>query len=90
MHGYGSDLALLWHWYRLAGIAPIRPLTWEPPYAIGVALKKKTKDKNNLHQKILHMISSSPMIAMNTYTALMLLYKYPSPVKETKCSWENS
>ena len=25
--------------------APIRPLAWEPPYAAGVALKKKTKDR---------------------------------------------
>ena len=35
------DLALLWLWYRLVAIAPIQPLTWELPYATGVALKKK-------------------------------------------------
>ena len=29
----GSDLALLWLWYRLAAAAPIRPLAWELPYA---------------------------------------------------------
>ena len=35
-----KDPALLWLWYRLATIAPIRPLAWEPPYTVGVALKK--------------------------------------------------
>jgi len=40
----GSDLALLWLWYRPVATAPIRPLAWEPPYAMGVALKgQKTK-----------------------------------------------
>ena len=28
---------------RLAGTAPIQPLAWEPPRAVGAALKKKTK-----------------------------------------------
>ena len=42
----GSDLVLLWLWYRPAATAPIRPLAWEPPYAAGLALKRqKTKDK---------------------------------------------
>ena len=26
--------------------APIRPLAWEPPYAVGVAQKRKKKKKN--------------------------------------------
>ena len=48
----GSDPALLWLWCRLAAIAPIRPLAWEPPYAAGAALEKgkKTKSKNK-HKK---------------------------------------
>ena len=39
----GSDHALLWLWCRLAAVAPIRPLVWEPPDAAGVALQKKKK-----------------------------------------------
>ena len=35
----GLDLALLWLWYRQAATALIRLLAWEPPYAMGVALK---------------------------------------------------
>ena len=36
-----KDPALLWLWCRLAAVAPIGPLVWEPPYATGVALKKR-------------------------------------------------
>ena len=38
-----KDVALLWR--RPAAVALIRPLAWEPPYAMGVALKKKKKKK---------------------------------------------
>ena len=36
----GSDPTLLWLWCRLAAVAPIQPLAWELPYAMGVALKR--------------------------------------------------
>ena len=50
----GSDPVLLWLWCRLAATAPIRPLAWEPPYAVVAAQemakrqkkKKKKKRKN--------------------------------------------
>ena len=41
----GSDLALLWLWYRPAAIALIQPLAWEPPCAEGVAQKNQIIDK---------------------------------------------
>ena len=48
-----KDLVLLWLWRRLAAIALIRPLAWEPPYATGVALKKDAPTypytQNSLH-----------------------------------------
>ena len=47
----GSDLALLWLWCRPAAVALIRPLVWEPPYAVGAALKR-TKKTNNLETGI--------------------------------------
>ena len=37
----GSDLLLPWFWHRPVTTAPIRPLAWEPPYAMGVALKRQ-------------------------------------------------
>ena len=42
-HRCGLELALLWLWHRPAATAPIQLLAWEPPYAVGVALKKKKK-----------------------------------------------
>ena len=47
-HRRGSDPPLLWLWYRLAAITPIRPLVWEPPYATGVALKSKKRKRTQL------------------------------------------
>ena len=41
----GLDPALLWLWRRPVATALIRPLAWEPPYAMGVALKRQ-KDRN--------------------------------------------
>ena len=40
-----KDPPLPWPWHKPAAIAPIRPLAWEPPYAMGAALKKKEKRK---------------------------------------------
>ena len=44
LHGIGCrrglDPALLWLWHRPAAIALIQPLAWEPPYAMGAALKR--------------------------------------------------
>ena len=39
-----EDPVLLWLWHRLEVTALIGPLTWEPPYAVGAALKGQ-KDK---------------------------------------------
>ena len=44
-HSCGSDPALLWLWCRPAAVALIGPLAWEPPYAVGVALKGRKKKK---------------------------------------------
>ena len=46
-HRYGLDLALLWLWCSLAGVAPIQPLAYVCPYAADVALKNKTKQNKN-------------------------------------------
>ena len=42
---------MLWLWYTPAVTALIGPLAWEPPYAVGVALKrqKKKKKRKKLH-----------------------------------------
>ena len=49
------DPALLWLWHRLSAVAPIRPLAWESPYAVGTALKRKKKKR----MKVLFLIQYS-------------------------------
>ena len=43
--GRRCSLDLMWLWCRLAAVAPIGPLACEPPYAMGMDLKRKTKNK---------------------------------------------
>ena len=44
----GSDPVLLWLWPRPEATALIRPLAWEPPYAVGAALKKDKRQKKKI------------------------------------------
>ena len=54
-HRRGSDPMLQWLWCRPAATAPIQPLAWETPYAMGVALKRqKTKKKKKKRLTIIH------------------------------------
>ena len=46
-----SDLAFLWLWCRPAATAPILPLAWELPYAMGAALKRQKKKKKKKKKK---------------------------------------
>ena len=40
-----------WLWCRPVATALIRPLAWEPPYALGAALKKKKRKKQKKKKK---------------------------------------
>jgi len=42
-HRPGWDPAWLWLWHRPAAAVPIKLLTWELPYAMGMALKRLNK-----------------------------------------------
>ena len=41
----GLDPTLVWLWRRPVAKAPIRPLAWEPPYAMRVALEKAKRQQ---------------------------------------------
>uniref|UniRef100_A0A480IF45 Uncharacterized protein n=1 Tax=Sus scrofa TaxID=9823 RepID=A0A480IF45_PIG len=43
-----SDPKLLWLWRRLAATVLIHPLSWEPPYAAGVVLKRQKDQKKKM------------------------------------------
>ena len=49
-HRGGLDPELLWLWRRPAATAPIRPLAWEPPYAVTAAqeMAKRQKKKKRI------------------------------------------
>ena len=44
----GSDPVLLWLGCRLAAIARMRPLAWEPPYALSAALKRQQQQRQKI------------------------------------------
>ena len=50
-HRHSMDLLLQWLWCRPAAAALIRPLAWELPYAMGVALKKDKKREKKEERK---------------------------------------
>ena len=50
-HRCGLDPTVLCLWCKLAAAAPIGPLAWGLPFAMGVALKKKTKKKRKREKK---------------------------------------
>ena len=45
-----GDLALLWLWCRLAAVAPVRPLAWEPPWT-SIRLRCGPKNKKQTNKK---------------------------------------
>ena len=55
----GSDPMLLWLWCRPVATAPIGPLAWEPPYAVGVAqeIAKRQKKENETEKTFLFMFT---------------------------------
>ena len=56
-----ADPELLWLWCRLAAAAPIRPLAWDLPYAMGMALKSKINLKIKKTKSLLNQTSVSSL-----------------------------
>ena len=48
---HGLDLALLCLWCRPAAVVPIRPLAWDPPYALKRQKTKRQKKKKKKKKK---------------------------------------
>ena len=46
---------LLWLWCWPVASAPIEPLVWEPPYAVGVALEMAQKKRKEKKKEILQI-----------------------------------
>ena len=65
-----SDPELLWLWHRLVATAPIRPLAWEPPYAMGATLEKtkRQKDKKKKKKRLNFFSHTDPKIRYVTFS----------------------
>ena len=48
---HDSDPMLLWLQHRPAATALIRPLAWDPPYAVGAALEKARRLKKKKEEE---------------------------------------
>ena len=55
---------------RPAAVAPIRPLAWQPPYAMGEDLKKDKRQKKKKKRK-----KESPFLCTGCYLASIFLRK---------------
>ena len=65
-HRCGLYLVLPWLWRRLAATALISPLAWEPPYAMGEALKGQ-KTKNEKQQQKKELIFGFGQVALGRF-----------------------
>ena len=53
---WAKDPVMLWLWCRLAAVAPVRPLVWEPAYAVSVAPKSKKRKKKRISLMSQHLM----------------------------------
>ena len=58
------DVALLWLRRRPAAVAPIQPLAWELPYALGAALKDKKTKKKRVEETLRSSSNHQSMLAV--------------------------
>ena len=65
----GSDL-VLWLWHRAATTAPIRPLAWVPPYAMGVALKRHVQKKKKKKLKKRNIMQTTKVVLIQRVATL--------------------
>ena len=81
---HGLDLELLWLWHRLATVAPILPLAWEPPYAPDGVLNQKTK-KDLPNQIYFERLYSFCGLKKYVEQTNRVVDKKRQPSKKSKC-----
>ena len=58
---------MLWLGHRPGAIALIRPLAWELPYALGLALKKKKKDVEKFPAQLQGVPRVRPTVGVSNF-----------------------
>ena len=76
-HRHGSDPVLLWLWYKPVATAPLGPLAWELPYAVGAALKKKKRKKKEKNIHIFKELCTITIINFSIFSSLQRETPYP-------------
>ena len=72
----------MWLWHRPAAVALILSLAWEPPYAAGMALKSKNRNKQKrytvrlLIEELSFLISASKVINFPFGLAFCVPHKF--------------
>ena len=66
---------LLWLWCRQVALAPVQPLAWEPPYAVGEALKSK---KNKKQKQTPNDLSLSTSWVLSVFKILWGIQRHKS------------
>ena len=59
-HRCSLDLTLLWLWCRLVATAPVGTLAWEPPHAVGMALKRQEDQKKKKKKTTIRSSNLTP------------------------------
>ena len=86
---HGSDPMLLCLWRRPVATAPIQSLTWEPPYAMGAALKRQ-KDQKKKQQLLLEFIYNVLVSGVQQndsviHTHISILFQFLFPYRLLRC-----
>ena len=82
------DPTLLWLWHRLADTASIRPLAWESPYAVGVALKSQKKKKNPDTKTEINKTSTFTNVCCPPATAPLPQSSHLTPRCQVRMVWK--
>ena len=78
-----SGIATLWLWYRAVAAAPVQPLAWEFPYAVGVALKGKNNTNNKIKCVCQGLRHSAPRRLVKQSVHLQVESMGPRPLTRT-------
>ena len=72
---------LLWLWRRPLAIAPIQPLVWEPPYAVGAAQEKAKRQKKKKKKKKKNILTAATelRVAGGFFLLLKRIFSEPLP-----------
>ena len=83
----GSDPVLLWLWQRPAAVAPIKPLAWEPPYAVAAALEKAKRPPQKKKKKARLVSMKMQVRSLASLSGLRILRCSGCTVGQAAAAW---